>query len=197
MTEHQTLVLASKSPRRRALLAQIFPDFTVDSADIDETEKPRENPYAYTRRVARAKAEVVAKRHPNAYILAADTPVICGRQILQTPETEGEAAEMLRAQSGRKVYVPTAVCLITPAGERREKLVKSWLKLKKLSADEIQAYLDANLWQGRSGAIDIESSEVFLQTIHGSYSGIIGLPLYETACLLRGEGLHIQAPSGA
>lgn len=197
MTTDASLILASRSPQRRRLLSQIYPHVTADSADIDETEKRGERPYAYCRRVARSKAEAVKARHPAAYVLAADTPVICGARILQTPETAGEAADMLRAQSGRRVYVPTAVCLITPAGRVREKMVKSWLKFKKLSKDEIEAFLASNLWQGCSGAIDIESSEMFFQTIHGSHSGIVGLPLYETACLLRGEGLPVQTPGAA
>ena len=186
-----TLILASRSPRRRALLAQLGVPFTVMSADVDETPLRQEAPLVYVQRVAMLKARAVAAANPGCVVLAADTPVLVGRRILQNPATPAEATAMLRLQSNRRVHVPTAVVVIDAQGKERSLLVPSWVKLKMLQDDEITAYLQHDLWQGVSGAIQLEQLEPWVVKTFGSMSGIMGLPLYETAKLLRAAGVAV------
>lgn len=186
------LILASQSPRRRELLGKLGVEFEVCPADIDETPYLREKPYDYCKRIARSKAEKLAALNPDAYVLAADTPVLLGRKILQTPADETEARAMFTELSGRRVYVGTAVCLITPEGKILEDISKSWLKFKPFTKAEIDAHIeDENNWRGVSGAFKIQGSavECLVTQLHGSVSGIIGLPLYETRKLLKRAGL--------
>jgi len=186
------IILASRSPRRRDLLTKLGVAFEVHSADIDETEREGEAPLAYVRRVARGKAQAIAAKHPGRVVLAADTPVLVGRRILQTPQTVEEARVMLKLQSNRRVHVPTAVVAIDAKGVVREALVQSYIKLKPITEAERDAYLESNLWEGCSGAIKGEVMEHWFVQMHGSRSGILGLPLYETAKLLRASGVEIQ-----
>ena len=182
------LILASQSPRRKELLAKLIADFDVQSADVDESELKNEKPFDYCKRVARSKALKIHEQNPEACVIAADTPVVVGRRILQSAFTREQAEEMISLQSGRRVYIPTAVCVITPEGKVLEDMSKSWVKFKPLTPAEVKKHLDTQEnWHGVSGAFRIQDSavEAMMTNVHGSMSGIIGLPLYETAKLLR------------
>lgn len=178
------LVLASASPRRLALLAQIgvTPD-RVAPADIDETQKPGELPRVLASRLAREKAERAAT--PGALVLAADTVVACGRRVLPKAETEEEARACLALLSGRAHMVITAVALKTDAGLRaREAMAR--VRFKRLTQQEIDSYIASGEWKGKAGGYAIQGSAgQFVLSINGSYSAIVGLPLYETAALLQ------------
>lgn len=184
------LVLASASPRRLSLLAQVgITASKVIPADIDETPKAREMPAAYALRVATAKAEKVSAVHPHALVLAADTVVAVGRRIL--PKTEGaedEVKKYLELLSGRRHRVLTAVCIISPH-KRATRLVTSVVRFKRLSSSDILAYIATGEWKGKAGGYGIQGkAEAFISYISGSYSGIVGLPLYETLNMLEGTG---------
>ncbi|TPV97722.1 MAG: Maf-like protein YhdE [Beijerinckiaceae bacterium] len=190
------LVLASASPRRLELLQQIGiePDALLP-ADLDETPRKNELPRTLAARLAEEKtraAAAIASRRPelaDAYIIGADTVVSVGRRILPKCEIVAEAAQSLRLLSGRAHRVHTAVCLITPKGRARHKLVETRLRLKRLSAAEIEAYLGSGEWRGKAGGYAIQGlAGAFTQKLIGSYSAVAGLPLYETMSLLSGEG---------
>jgi septum formation protein len=184
------LVLASASPRRLDLLRQIGiePD-AVDPADIDETPLPAELPRLHAARLARAKAETVRLRHPDAIILAADTVVACGRRILGKPENEAAARACLTLLSGRRHRVIGAVVVMSPTGNISVREVVSQVLFKRLMKSEIAAYLAAGEWQGKAGGYAIQGrAAAFVAWMAGSYSNVVGLPLYETAQLLTGHG---------
>lgn len=186
------LILASASPRRLDLLAQIGVELAaVDPADIDETPLPRELPAAYAKRLARAKAETVASRHLGAAVLGADTVVACGRRILPKAESEAEARACLELLSGRRHRVLGGVCLALPDGRRIERLVTTAVLFKRLSAEEQQRYLASGEWRGKAGGYAIQGlAAVFVRALQGSYSNVVGLPLYETNALLGGLGVN-------
>jgi septum formation protein len=182
------LILASASPRRLDLLARIgvVPDAVVP-AEIDETPLKGELPPAYARRMAAAKAAAVAE--PRALILAADTVVAAGRRILPKTEAEDEARASLRLLSGRRHRVLSAVTLIDSAGRARHRLSTSIVAFKRLGEDELAAYLASGEWQGKAGGYAIQGrAEALVRMIAGSWSGVVGLPLYETRALLRAAG---------
>ncbi len=182
------LILASASPRRLALLAQIgiVPDAVI-ATDIDETPLKAELPRAAAQRLARAKAAAAAT--PGAFVLAADTIVAVGRRILDKTDTVEQARRCLELMSGRRCHVLTAVVVVAPDGRRAERLVDTALILARLSAAQLQAYLDSGEWRGRAGGHNIEGRiAAHVGLISGSYSGVVGLPLFETAQLLRGLG---------
>ena len=186
------LVLASASPRRLALLEQIglLPD-AVLAADLDETPRPGELPRVYAGRLALAKAAVVAAERPDAFVLAADTVVALGRRILPKADDPVMAADCLRRLSGRRHRVMTAVAVQAPdgAGAAASRLVVTRVEVKRLSAEEISAYLDSGEWQGKAGGYGIQGrAAAFVPWINGSYSNVVGLPLAETWALLRGLG---------
>jgi nucleoside triphosphate pyrophosphatase len=184
------LVLASASPRRRDLLAQIGiePD-RIDPADIDETPTDGELPEAHARRIARAKAETVAIRHPRGFVLAADTVVASGRRILPKAIDEATARHCLRRLSGRRHRVIGGVVLIRPGQPRLERIVRTTVSFKRLSDGELDAYLAAREWDGKAGGYAIQGrAAVFVNWITGSYSNVVGLPLFEVAALLAGAG---------
>jgi len=188
------LVLASASPRRLELLRQIgvAPD-AVDPAQLDETPLARELPAAHVSRLARAKAETVRPRHPGALILAADTAVACGRRILGKPEDEREARRFLAMLSGRRHRVYGGVALIGPDGRLTARRVLSQVEFKRLSAAEIAEYLATGEWRGKAGGYAIQGrAAAFVSWIAGSYSNVVGLPLYETAQLLAGVGYRTR-----
>ncbi len=188
------LVLASASPRRHALLGQIgiIPD-AVAAADINETPRKDETPRNLAQRLAREKAAAVTT--DGAHILAADTVVACGRRILPKAETVAEARACLTLLSGRRHRVITAVVLRLPDGGRRERLVESVVGFARLSEAQIAAYLASQEWQGKAGGYAIQGlAASFIRFLSGSYSNVVGLPLYETAQLLRGAGWAV--PSG-
>jgi septum formation protein len=183
-----TLVLASASPRRLALLGQIgiVPNRIV-AADIDETPLRDEPPRSHALRLARAKAACVGV--PASHVLAADTVVSVGRRILPKAETEDQARRCLALLSGRRHRVVTAVALIAPDGRRGERVVQSVVGLARLTERQIAAYLASGEWQGKAGGYAIQGrAAAFVAFLSGSYSNVVGLPLFETAQLLRGLG---------
>jgi septum formation protein len=194
------LVLASGSPRRVTLINQagIEPD-ALRPADVDETPKRGELPRACANRLARAKAEAalqlvnVDEELRGAYILSADTVVAVGRRILPKAELLDEAAQCLRLLSGRNHRVHTAVCLVTPAGSFRQRLVETKVRFKRLNDEDIEAYLASGEWRGKAGAYAAQGiAGSFIVKLVGSYSNVVGLPLYETTALLLGEGYPIR-----
>ncbi|NNM72324.1 Maf family nucleotide pyrophosphatase [Enterovirga aerilata] len=188
------LVLASASPRRLALLAQIglVPD-EVRPTDLDEAPLKGELPRHHARRLARAKAEAAAGSGEGSFLLAADTVVAVGRRILPKAETAEEARRCLELLSGRAHRVFTGICLRTPAGRVRERLVETRVRFKRLSAPELAAYLASGEWRGKAGGYAIQGlAGAFVLGIVGSYGAVVGLPLYETACLLEGEGYPVR-----
>jgi septum formation protein len=193
------LVLASASPRRLDLLAQIgIVPARIDAADIDETPAKRELPPQHAARLAEAKALRVAERHPGAFVLAADTVVAVGRRILPKAETEAEARTCLMLLSGRRHRVLGGVVLVDPTGKVRRRLVRSDVAFKRLTEAEIAGYLAGGEWRGKAGGYAIQGrAAVFVRAIHGSYSNIVGLPLHETAALLDGAGYAQEGRTAA
>ncbi|GAB4174779.1 MAG: Maf family nucleotide pyrophosphatase [Thalassobaculales bacterium] len=184
------LVLASASPRRRDLLRQIAvePDL-VDPADIDETPLPGELPPQHAARLAAAKAAAVAARHPDAFVLAADTVVACGRRILPKAEDEATARRCLALLSGRRHRVLGGVVLLAPDGRRAARLVVTAVAMKRLTAAETDAYIAAGEWRGKAGGYAIQGrAALFVRQVSGSYSNVVGLPLFEVGQMLRGLG---------
>jgi nucleoside triphosphate pyrophosphatase len=191
------LVLASASPRRLDLLRQIgiVPD-RVDPADLDESPGPGELPAAHAVRLAEAKARAVAPRHPGAFLLAADTVVACGRRILPKAEDEATARACLRLLSGRRHRVYGGVAVIDPAGGVTIRRVVSHVALKRLSDAELAAYLLSREWHGKAGGYAIQGrAAALIPWIAGSYSNVVGLPLFETAQLLAGRGYYRHCPA--
>ncbi len=195
-----TLILASASPRRLQLLQQvnIQPDHLMP-ADIDETPHRKELPKDLVRRLARTKADVCARmakreqKDDHAYILAADTVVARGRLSLPKAETINQASDCLRQLSGRSHRVYTAVCLITPGGKVVNKLVETRIRMKRLSSVENEAYLASGEWRGKAGGYAIQGlAGAFVIKLIGSYSSVVGLPLYETVNMLSGEGYPVH-----
>ncbi|MFH1158677.1 MAG: Maf family nucleotide pyrophosphatase [Pseudomonadota bacterium] len=188
MSARVPLLLASASPRRLELLRQagIAPDLVVP-AGIDEAPLPKELPAPYVRRIAMAKAKKAAAEHRDFLVLAADTVVAVGRRILPQAETEEQARACLELLSGRRHKVLTAVSVISPAGEQKTRVVTSVVRFKRLSPQEIAAYLATQEWQGKAGGYALQGQAATLVTfVSGSYSGIVGLPLHETVHMLRG-----------
>jgi septum formation protein len=185
------LVLASASPRRLELLARIgvVPD-EVAPAEIDETPLKGELPAHYARRMAAAKAGALAR--PGALVLAADTVVAAGRRILPKAEDEETAAAGLALLSGRRHRVLSAVTLVDVTGKARHRLSTSIVAFKRLSGEEIAAYLASGEWHGKAGGYAIQGrAEALVRTISGSHSGVVGLPLFETRALLRAAGFPL------
>lgn len=185
-----SFILASASPRRLDLLAQIGirPD-DVDPADLDETPFPRELPGPHAARLAEAKAKTVAFRHAGALVLAADTVVACGRRILPKAENERQARQCLALLSGRRHRVLGGLCVIAPDGRVASRLVTTTVTFKRLDGDEIDAYLACGEWHGKAGGYAIQGrAAAFVRHLGGSYSNVVGLSLYETHGLLRGLG---------
>jgi septum formation protein len=187
------LVLASASPRRLELLRQIgiVPDH-VEPANIDETPRRGELPAGHVVRLAEAKARAVWPRYPEAFILAADTVVACGRRILPKAEDEATARACLDLLSGRRHRVYGGVALLTPAGELATRRVISQVTFKRLSEEELAAYLASGEWHGKAGGYAIQGhAAALIPWIAGSYSNVVGLPLYETVQLLAGRGYRV------
>jgi len=196
MIDRSKLVLASGSPRRVTLINQagIEPD-ALRPVNIDETPKRGELPRACANRLARAKAEAALElvradeELAGAYILAADTVVAVGRRILPKAELLDEAAQCLRLLSGRNHRVHTAVCMVTPNEAFRQRLVETRVRFKRLSEEDIEAYLASGEWRGKAGGYAAQGiAGSFIVKIVGSYSNVVGLPLYEAVTLLSGEG---------
>ena len=195
------LILASGSPRRLALLQQagVEPDALLP-ADVDETPLRSESPREVVKRLARTKAEVARKTARNrddlkdAFILAADTVVTVGRRILPKAEIIDEAAACLRLLSGRTHRVYTAVCVVSPKDHVRERLVETRLRFKRLSRSEFEGYLASGEWRGKAGGYAIQGlAGAFAVKLVGSYTNVVGLPLYEAIALLDGEGFPVRS----
>lgn len=183
-----TLILASASPRRVALLEQIGirPDRIV-SPDINEAPLRGEPPARYALRLAHAKAEAVSV--PGSYALAADTVVAAGRRILPKADSEAEVRRCLALLSGRRHRVITGVAVRAPDGRRGQRLVQSLVGFARLTEPQIAAYLASGEWHGKAGGYAIQGrAAAFVRFLSGSYSNVVGLPLFETAQLLRGLG---------
>jgi len=191
------LVLASASPRRLDLLRQIGaePD-QVDPADIDETPGRDETPRRLALRLALGKASTVAARHPDAFVLGSDTLVAVGLRILNKPEDEAEARRMLALLSGRTHKVLTGVAVIAPGGRTASRLVETKVRFKRLSAEETDDFIAAGDWRDAAGGYKIhQRAGGFVTDLSGSYSAVVGLPLYETRMLLEGLGWRPSRPN--
>lgn len=190
MASSPPLVLASASPRRKALMMQIGlrPDLVVP-ADIDETPRKKETPRSLAVRLAETKAECVAKEHADAYVLAADTVVAVGRRILPKTEDEAAARSCLEVLAGGNHRVFTGVCVINPKGKLAMRLVETRVTFKNLSDDEIEGYITSGEWRDKAGGYGIQGrAGAFVTKLVGSFPSVVGLPLYETVCLLEGLG---------
>lgn len=181
------LALASASPRRVNLLAQtgIVPDRIIPS-EVDETPGSRELPREYANRVAASKAQQVARNVSGTFVLAADTVVAAGRRILPKAESPESVEQCLLLLSGRRHQVITAVALVSPDGVLRRRSVLTRVAFKRLSATEIRAYVASGEGLGKAGGYAIQGrAESFVRWINGSYSNVVGLPLFETLGLLE------------
>ncbi|OYW83251.1 MAG: septum formation protein Maf [Asticcacaulis sp. 32-58-5] len=194
MSVTANLILASASPRRLALLQQIgiVPDRVV-AADLDETPLKLETPRELAGRLSRAKAKAVfeAQELP-AFVLAADTVVCVGRRILPKAETDPEVADCLKLLSGRNHRVLTGIAVIAPDGRVSSRVVETRLGFKRLSAAELKAYVASGEGLGKAGGYGIQGrAGAYVTQLVGSYTSVVGLPLYETRCLLEGAGYHV------
>jgi septum formation protein len=186
-------VLASASPRRLALLEQIGlqPDL-IWPADLDETPKRNEPPRVYASRIALAKATAASAGHPGAVCLGADTVVTCGRRILPKAETEADARACLALLSGRAHQVLTAVAVVRD-GVIRQRVSLSRVAFRRMSGGEIDGYIASEEWCGKAGGYAIQGrAGAWVRRLNGSYSGVVGLPLFETAALLGAAGVGGQ-----
>jgi septum formation protein len=184
------LVLASASPRRLDLLRQIgLEPAAVEAAEIDESPLKDETPRRLALRLADEKAAGVAARQAASYVLAADTVVALGRRVLPKAESADEVRDCLRLLSGRAHRVLTGLCAIAPDGRRVRRLVESRVHFKRLTDAEIAGYAAAGDGQGKAGGYAIQGrAGRFVISLQGSYSGVVGLPLYEAANMLAGLG---------
>ena len=197
MSTAPLLVLASASPRRLDLLRQIGiePD-RIDPADIDEIVQPGELPPSHAMRLAEEKARAVMPRHPGAFILAADTVVVCGRRILPKPADPATARSCLELLSGRRHRVHSGIAVVDPNERLTLRRVDSHVAFKRLSEAEIAAYLRSGEWQGKAGGYAIQGrAAALIRWVSGSYSNVVGLPLFETAQLLTGRGYRSPCPA--
>lgn len=207
MSVFQKLVLASGSPRRIELLQQagVEPDRILPT-DVDETPQRAEHPRSLAKRLSRSKAE---KAHATLseegggdapYILAADTVVSVGRRILPKADLIDEASNCLRLLSGRSHRVFTGLCMVTPSGKFRQSVVETRVRFKRLSREELESYLGSGEWRGKAGGYAIQGlAGTFVVKLVGSYTNVVGLPLYETVNLLTGDGfkVHVNWLAGA
>ena len=186
------LILASASPRRKELLAEIgiTPDDIIP-ADIDETPHKNEKPRAYVKRMAIEKAMAITG-HDDAYILAADTVVVMGQRINQKPADADEAYKFLSLMSGRRHKVMGGICLRAPNGKITTRVCETTVKFKSLSEEEKRAYIASNEWEGKAGGYAIQGmAATFIPFISGSYSNIVGLSLHDVTAMLTGAGWRV------
>lgn len=180
-------MLASASPRRLDLLRQIgLEPATIDPPAIDETARPGELPRAYALRMAKAKLDAVVSRHPGAVVLAADSVVACGRRILPKAASQSEARDCLALLSGRRHRVLGGLAVGAPDGRVATRLVETAVRFKRLEAAEIEDYLGSGEWRGKAGGYAIQGrAACFVAFLSGSYSNVVGLPLFEAAALVK------------
>jgi septum formation protein len=191
------LILASASPRRRDLLKQIgiVPDAVI-AADINEKPFRRELPAQLAERLAATKARRVAEKFPGDFVLAADTVVACGRRVLPKAAGEATAHDCLRLLSGRRHRVLGGVAVVDREGRLHARLVTTVVTFKRLGKRDIQDYLASGEWRGKAGGYAIQGRAAeFVARVNGSYSNVVGLPLYETAALLEGLGFRRGMPA--
>lgn len=192
-TPRPELVLASASPRRKDLLMQIgvVPDH-IQPADLDETPHAGELPRPYAARLAFEKAQAVRAGWPTSVILAADTVVAVGRRILPKTEDEASARTCLELLSGRAHQVLTAIAVISPSGDITNRVVLTRVTLKRLSQSEINGYIASGEWNGKAGGYGIQGKAgALVASLSGSYTGVVGLPVFETRNLLMGAGYPV------
>ncbi|HEX4739754.1 MAG TPA: Maf family protein [Caulobacteraceae bacterium] len=184
------LVLASASPRRRELLAQagVTPDL-IEPCDLNETPEPGEAPRRLAARLALAKARAAAALHADAFVLAADTVVALGRRVIGKPDDEAHARDMLGRLSGRGHRVITGVAVRGPDGREAARLAEARVRFKRFDGEDLAALLESGEWRGVAGGYRIQGrAGACVMELVGSYTAVVGLPLYETLCLLRGLG---------
>lgn len=186
--ERPRLVLASASPRRRDLLTSIgFAPDAVVPTDIDESEIPGETPREHAERLTLEK--LAAAHHPGAYVVASDTVVGVGRRILPKTEREEDARTCLKLMSGRNHRVFTGVAVRAPDGREAYKVVETRIAFKPLHPGEIEDYIASGEWKGKAGGYGIQGrAGAYVENLIGSYTGVVGLPVYETRLLLVGLG---------
>lgn len=187
------LVLASASPRRLDLLRQVglTPD-EVSPADIDESRRRDESPRQLALRLAVEKGQAVHQRASGAFVMSADTVVAVGRRCLPKAETEAEARACLTLLSGRTHDVLTGIAVIAPVGRAAQRLVASRVTFKRLHPSEVDGYIAGGEWRGKAGGYAIQgAAAALISEISGSYSAIVGLPLYEAVSLLEGLGYPV------
>lgn len=190
MVSRAPLILASASPRRRDLLAQIgiVPD-SISAADLDETPKLSETPRQLAQRLAVDKARAVAGAHDDAFVLAADTVVCVGRRVLDKALNDDDVRACLELMSGRGHRVYTGIAVVAPGGRLSSRVVETRLTFKTLSAIDIADYLACGEGVGKAGGYALQGrAGAFVTNLVGSYTSVIGLPVYETRCLLEGAG---------
>jgi septum formation protein len=190
MSMSHRLVLASASPRRLDLLAQvgIVPD-AIDPADLDEAPLRDETPRRLALRLALAKARLVAELEPEAFVLAADTVVALGRRMMPKAANDQEVRECLTRLSGRAHRVLTGIAVIAPGGRDASRLVETRVHFKRFSKSDLDAYVASSEGVGKAGGYAIQGrAAALVMAMQGSYSGVVGLPLYETVSLLNGLG---------
>jgi len=207
MSAPTKLILASASPRRVQLLQQAgLEPHRLIPAEIDETPHKAEHPRSLAKRLARSKAEKALERlkkdgeDHESFVLAADTVVAVGRRILPKTEIADEASNCLRLLSGRSHRVYTGVCLFTPAGKLRHKLVETRVRFKRISREELESYIASGEWRGKAGGYAIQGlAGAFVVKLVGSYTNVVGLPLHETVSLLAADGLkaYLNWPASA
>ena len=183
-------ILASQSPQRKALLKQIgFEPAKIEPADIDETPKKNEKPSQYVKRMAKEKAIAVAGKHAGEVVLASDTVIVTGTKIIQKAHSDDEQREVMKLLSGKAHRVLTGVCVINRQGKVALRLNVNKIKMKHLSKQEIDEYVASHEWQGCAGYKIEGMMGGFVEKLVGSYSGVVGLPLYEARSLLIGAGV--------
>lgn len=188
--QEKDFILASSSPQRKALLQSInYHPKAFCPANIDETALKDEKPLPYIKRIAKQKALAVSKLHPNENILSADTIIVVGQKIIQKSKTREEQTKVMELLSGRTHRVITSVCLIDKTSRISQKTITTKIVMKHLTKDEIETYVSSNEWVGVAGYKIEGLLAGFVKKIIGSYSGVVGLPLYETKNLLTGAGI--------
>ncbi|MBQ8661678.1 MAG: septum formation protein Maf [Alphaproteobacteria bacterium] len=184
-------VLASGSPQRKQLLAQLGTEpAVIEPADIDETPFRGEKPSAYVKRMAREKAMHVAAKYPGKVVLGSDTVVVCAAKIIQKAHSDEEQEKVMRALSGKSHHVLTAVCVVDAAGKPRVRLNTTKIQMKRLSEQEIKDYVATHEWVGCAGYKIEGRLAGLVRKMTGSYSGVVGLPLFETKNLLESAGIR-------
>lgn len=191
---NKPLILASASPRRVELLKQIgITPGQIIPADIDESPLESELPADLAKRLAQSKAQEISLTNSGCYILAADTVVARGRRILPKAETEQQARHCLKLLSGQKHHVYGGICIITDTGKTITRLCRTAVKFKRLSAEDVEFYIDSKEWHGKAGGYAIQGlAAAYISHLSGSYSNVVGLSLYDTMQILKGHDFFLK-----